>query len=176
MNQVRIWKLVSYIAIFLCFGLLAVHLALPVPNPGLNSKKHQKEEVQLKAKTARALSDVTSARTEIRSYLWPGQADEIGPQAMTTFDNLAKQNNVTVQAFRPQKSVSIGDVTRYPYSIIVQGAYPKILMIFKSLRSPESKLALTSVQISASDGASDQVTATLGLSAFASDQGTTNGN
>jgi Tfp pilus assembly protein PilO len=57
-------------------------------------------------------------------------------------------------------------MTELPFSVQITGAFPKISALLKGLDAPDTTIALRSVQIAASDGASSQVTATLGLSVY----------
>jgi Tfp pilus assembly protein PilO len=158
------WNLAALGA--LMSAALAVHLFVPLPKVDALVRKHKTDESRLVREAAKLRDEVKDTREYVQSKLWKSGPDALGAEAMSVVDVVAKKNGVTVQAFRPQRTVTAEGIVRYPYSVVVQGSFPKVLQLVRELQDPGTLLAVTSVQLSSADGASDSVTATVGLAAF----------
>jgi hypothetical protein len=51
--------------------------------------------------------------------------------------------------------------------VTVEGSFPDVMGFVKAVQAPENKLSVAQIQLASADGASDMVTLTLGLNAFA---------
>lgn len=142
------------------------HFLIPVPTVDSLVRRHRAELAKLQKETHKLQEEVTVTRAYVRSKLWNAQADNLGAEAMSVVDQAAKKNQIAVQAFRPQRTVVSDGIERFPYSVVVQGSFPRVLQLVRDLQDPGTLLAVTSVQLSSADGASDSVTATVGLAAF----------
>ena len=169
------WGAASMAAILVALGGLGYHLIAPMPDAAEASKKHQQEQVQLMADTKVLRDEISKTKIDVQGHLWEAGPDEISAQAMELVDKLAKEHLLKVQAFRPQRTITLDEITRYPYTVVLQGAFPRMLQLVRKLQDPGTNLAVTSVQISAADGESDNVMATIGLAAFSSAREEDNG-
>ena len=86
--------------------------------------------------------------------------------AMSMLEKFARQNNLKIISFRPQRLEEEAGLERMPYQITLEGAFPKVISFVRTVETPATKIAVTNVQIASSDGASDAVTATISLVAY----------
>lgn len=171
MNSVeKSWRIASIAAVMVMVGLLAFDRFVPEPNKASSAKQHQFEIRKLEDENKDLLKQISDSRAKVAASLWQADPDTISAEAMATVDRVATINNVKVQAFRPQRTVSSKGIDHYPYSAVLRGSFPKVLQTVRQLQGQGTKLAVTSVQISAADGETDQVTATVGLAAFSASQ------
>lgn len=160
------WNMASLAAVaVICIAFL-VHMTVPLPDVTAVNKKSRAEQKKLAQELKRLEGEITEARSYVQSKLWKSGPDNLGAEAMSVVDRFAKKDGVSVQAFRPQRTVKTGEVVRYPYSVTVQGTFPKVLQLVRDLQGPGTLLAVTSVQLSSADGTSDSVLATIGIAAF----------
>lgn len=157
------WTLVAMV---LCVAVCAYHFLAPMPDVKIASKKKAQEQIKLHEELRKFRDEVTKGREATEKRLWTEDADQLGASVMGVVDTVANELQVKVQAFRPQRTISNAGLTRYPYLVVLTGAFPKIATMMERIAAPETKIAVTSVQISAADGVSDTVTASLGVSAF----------
>ena len=67
-------------------------------------------------------------------------------------------------------------MTQLPFLIGVDGSYPNVVAFVKDIETKGTKLALSQVQLSSSDGTTDKVSASIGVVAYVpSAGGATNG-
>lgn len=171
MNSIeKTWRIASIAAVAVMVGLLAFDRFVPEPNKAASAKQHQFEIRKLEKENKDLLKQISDSRSNVAKSLWQADPDTISAEAMASVDQVATTNNVKVQAFRPQRTVSSKGIDRYPYSAVLRGSFPKVLQTVRQLQGQGTKLAVTSVQISAADGETDQVTATVGLAAFSASQ------
>lgn len=160
------WNLAAVGAIVLMAGALLYHLMVPVPTEASLARRHRSELSQFNREAAQLRDEVKSDREYVNSKLWNGSPETLGADALASVDKFAKKNQIAVQAFRPQRTVTSEGIVRYPYSVVVQGSFPRVLQLVRDLQAPGTLFAVTSVQLTSADGATDSVTATIGLAAF----------
>lgn len=163
----KTWRYASIAAVIVMIGLVAFDRLAPEPNKAESAKQHRFEIAKLEKENELMLNQISAARKKVQESLWKADLDTVSAKAMATVDQVSTANQVKVQAFRPQRTVSSQGIDRYPYSAVLQGPFPKVLLTVRQLQNNGTKLAVTSVQISAADGETDTVTATIGLAAFA---------
>lgn len=105
-------------------------------------------------------------REKVDSLTWQVGRDEIGPRAMAWVSRAASANFVTVSAFRPQRTTEAGSLDQLNYMVTAEGSFLNVMRLIDALESPDSLMAVRSVQVASMNGASDTVRATLGLVAF----------
>lgn len=156
----------TLIAMVLCVLVCGYHFLAPMPDVKVASKKKALEQTKLHEELRKFRDEVKVGRKVTEQRLWVEDADQLGASVMSVVDTIASEQQVKVQAFRPQRTVSNSGLIRYPYLVVVTGSFPRIATMMERIAEPETKIAVTSVQISATDGVSDIVTASLGVSAF----------
>lgn len=157
------WTLVAMV---LCVAVCTYHFLAPMPDVRVATKKKAQEQIKLHEELRKFRDEVKAGRDATEKRLWAEDADQLGASVMGVVDTIANEMQVKVQAFRPQRTISTSGLTRYPYLVVLTGSFPKIATIMERIADPETKIAVTSVQISAADGVSDTVTASIGVSAF----------
>ena len=160
------WKVGSVMAVVVLVGCVVFDRLTPNQDIAVIAKKRASEVAELERSTRLTRKRITESRDWVDQYLWNANRDEIGAQAMAQVDLTASQTQVNVQAFRPQRTLSVNGIDRHPYSVVVRGSYPRVVNLVRKFQAKGTNLALLSVLLSAADGESDTVTATIGLAAF----------
>lgn len=166
MNAEKSWKIAGIVAAVCMVATAGFHFLAPMPSAANETKRHHATEVKLKEETARLMAQISSDRAFVESAFFDAIPEQLGSEVMGKIDALSQKFNVKVQALRPQRVVSSHGIQKYPYSVVVQGAFPKVAAFLNQIQNKETKLALNSVQITSADGETDNVTATIGIAAF----------
>lgn len=162
----RAWNGVGIAAVVVAGLMLVYYLLTPVQAKGKAVQTKANEERKLTSDINRIRDDITRLRTENEARLWTQAPDQVAASAMARVTTLAASKGLKVIAFRPQRAVEDGSVTRYPYLVSLEGAYPNVVAFVNLMETPSGKLCVNQVQIAASDGASDKVSASVGLVAY----------
>lgn len=157
---------IAVAGLVICLGALCFDLFGPKPSASRSGAARKKEEVKLEADTKRLRKQVSELQIKNDERLWSEPIDEVGPKAMTLLESFARQNNLKVISFRPQRVEEEAGLERMPYQISLEGSFPKVISFVRSVETPTTKIAVTNVQIASVDGASDTVSATIGLVAY----------
>lgn len=166
MNE-RSWNVVGIVGCLLGLLVVAYSVFLPVRPPTRKELKARTKEVyDMDAALKGDREKVTEVRAKNEARLWTQPQDKIGASAMAKVTSLAASHNLKIIAFRPQRGLEDGSLVRYPYTVSLEGAYPNVVEFVSGLETQAGKLVVHQVQLAASDGASDHVTATVGLSAY----------
>lgn len=165
------WQTASYVAIAVTVGLLAFHLLAPMPSAAQTTKRHRAEEIKTAEETKSLRDEVLRIKTEIAPNLWDVPVDELGAAVMGVVDKAVTGKALKIQGFRPQKPITVSGVTRYPYLVVLQGPFQQVVGFVREIESTGTKLAVNGVQMSGADGATDTVTATVGIVALRTEGG-----
>ncbi len=167
----RKWQVAILTPMGIMFALLLYHLFVPMPTMVQASKRHRAEEVKMKSEIQGFKAEILRLHKSISEDVWGSSPDEIGANVMAVVDKASHESFVKMQAIRPQKPVSVAGVTRFSYLVVMEGNYPGVLDFLRRVEKKGTKLAVSSVQLSGADGATDNVTATIGVAAFIEDKG-----
>ncbi|MCW5942975.1 MAG: hypothetical protein KIS66_12130 [Fimbriimonadaceae bacterium] len=159
------WNVVSVIAIVAIVALFWMALHPPSANVG-NLKEVRKARREDRSTAEKASEKAKQIETSLASLTWKGSADEIGPQALGTVTRLAQAAQVTATAFRPQRIQDDGGLPQMAFLVTVEGRYPNVVSLLRNLEKPETKMAVTLLQMASADASNDMVNATIGLTAF----------
>ncbi len=162
----REWNYVSGAAVVIMAGVTLAHFLVPIPSLGKVVQAHKNEETKLNASISKLRDDVTTMKVENSKRVWTQPADQVSAAAMSLVTKAAQSRNLKVIAFRPQRTQDDSGVTRLPYLVSLEGSFPNVLQFVKSIENPATKLAVQSVQLASADGASDKVSATVGVVAY----------
>lgn len=149
-----------------CLLLVGFDQFGPKPSATRTGAARKREQVKLEGETAKLRDQVAILQVRNQTRLWSQTADQVGPTAMSMLEKFARQNNLKVISFRPQRLEEEAGLERLPYQITLEGAFPKVISFVRTVETPATKIAVTNVQIASSDGASDAVTATISLVAY----------
>lgn len=145
---------------------LAAMLFLPKPTTqGLDSERRNRE-FAIKLDTQKAEKRLEEVRSAIEEKAWLVQVSEVGPTALDTVTRAAERRGLRLVAMRPQRTVQIAELTQAPFVVTVEGAFPAVMAFVRDLEAPETKMAISLIQLGAMDGVSDNVSLTLGLKAY----------
>lgn len=148
-------------------GALVWMLLVPKPTTVGMSKEKRDKEFKVRLATTEARERLIDLRTSIDKRVWPGDPDNVAPSALDRISRLARRQDLKLVALRPQRAETIHDMTMLPFIVTVEGPFPKAIAFVRSLEAPEHRMAVSLIQINATDGGSDAVTLTLGLTAYA---------
>lgn len=153
------------LSILILAGTLIYMVLVPPPSvSGLaRGKAASLQEMTSEVKSAKARTIQT--RRQIAPLVWSGNPDAISGALLEQLTVQARQEALSVSAFRPQRTQDLGGVTELPYTVQLSGGYGGVRSVLKSLDAPDSRVVLRSAQI-ASAATGSGVTATLGLSAY----------
>ena len=146
--------------------VLLVHVTIPVPTIEAQVRKHTAAVRAILKETEAKKLEYAKARSVVSGYAWKGDDERVEAQVLELVSILAKKVDVKMGAFRTQKRASEGELGLRPFVLTLEGPYPKVLQFVKKLETPANKLAVNLVQFGASDGASDTVSATVGIYAY----------
>lgn len=151
-------------------GVLAVTFAFalltPPPKPKMTDTARDNAKFQARLLTREAEKSAVNAMAAAQKRVYGGTAEKIAPLAMSTVSALARKHGLRVVAFRPQRVVDDADLVHVPFLISLDGPFPKIAGFVRDLDSKQSRLAVSQLQVTSADPASDRVNATVGAVAF----------
>ena len=161
----------AVIAASLLLLLVTLVYMVVVPKPtsaGLASGRARSLK-KLRMDTANAQASGESSRARTAERLYEGDEENVTARVLAGLNGRAQRVNVQIAAFRPQKAQPIAGVVELPLTLTVTGPYPRLLAFLKTLQTADSKVVLRSVQAAAAGGATNAVTATVGVSVFCAD-------
>ena len=150
--------------ILLSSGAYALFAGKPNTEAEIRKARNAAQAARLDARKARDLRDVDEASA--KALTWRDGVDQIAPKALDVVTREARARGVRLVAFRPQRTVPGSPLTQVPFTLTLEGTYPKVLDFVAAMDRPSNRLAITLMQVAAADDATSQVTASLGLVAF----------
>lgn len=156
---------ISVLAIIILAASLVLMLT-PVPTREQMNAGKTKSALTIQQAIETGDKSVAASEAAISPLIWSESSEEIGPRAMAAITRLAQTRKLRILAFRPQKPIEMEGLTQIPFSLSVDGSYPNTMQFVKDLETSKTKLAVSLVQIAASDAASDQVTGTINVIAY----------
>jgi hypothetical protein len=167
-------KLKDDAAVKLAMGLALLAMAVAliflifIPKPttkGLASKQFNAENAVLK-EISEAHKSYLASEKEVQTQTWKGGLEQVGPGALQAINALAAKHKVKLSGFRPERTTQYAGLDLVPFSVTAEGSYLDVLGLVKAIEDPANKLAVDLVQVSSSEANGDQVTATIGLTAY----------
>jgi len=125
-----------------------------------------KESVRVAAATRRAQEAASSNLASVRARTWNVDLDTLGSTALNQLTVLTQKHGVQLSGFRTERAVDVATLKEAPMVANVEGKFLDVVSFVQSLEKADSKLAVNLLQVSASETAPGQVTATLGLVGF----------
>lgn len=165
-KTLAIWNGVIVASLLIAVTAFALNFAMPKPGLKLSPTKRVEREEGAKGDAKAWQAKLEEARATIDARVWTEEVDAIQTKAMALASKLAQDAKVSLNAFRPQKSSENGGLLVIPFLISLEGPYPNVVRLLESLETPANKIAVNLVQLTSADGASDTVTATVGVLAF----------
>lgn len=165
-SQLSTWNAVLWASVALMIGSLAFAQFYPSPRPKKTSTRKKIDLANTHSEIKKLRAQAVSDEELSAKYFWPGDAKLAEAQAMAMVTRVAKSHQVGLGAFRPQKSTEDSGLRRLPFSVNLEGTFTDVAKFLQELETPSNRLAVRLVQISASDGKTNHVAASLGLIAF----------
>lgn len=160
------WTKLSLAAIAVMALTVVAYWVFPVPALKQVTQIRRNQQTELFKDIDKVKDDVSLTRIRNQQRLWVQPADQVAAAAMAKVTQVALAQSLKVLAFRPQRVQEVAGVTILPYQVSLEGYFPKVMAFVRTMETPSGRLPVVNVQIAASDGASDKVTATIGIVAF----------
>lgn len=165
-SQLSTWNAVLWASVALMIGSLAFAQFYPSPRPKKTSTRKKIEIANTHSEIKKIRAQAVQDEELSSKYFWPGDAKRAEAEAMAMVTRIAKSHDVGLGAFRPQKTTEDSGLRRLPFSVSLEGTFTDVAKFLQELETPANRLAVRLVQISASDGKTNHVAASLGLIAF----------
>ncbi|HEY0866510.1 MAG TPA: type 4a pilus biogenesis protein PilO [Fimbriimonas sp.] len=145
---------------------LVTMLAVPKPDIRSLERRFKSREYSTQNLVDKASDNLKKRRATVVTQTWNVPEQQVGPAALASATRLVNRNKLNLISFRPQRRGEDGSFVQLPYLLTVDGSYPAVLSLVKSLENPNTKLAVSLVQVTSADAGSDRVTASIGLVAY----------
>lgn len=165
MNEERTYSTLTLAAGVVIVLMVIYQFVVPMPKPK-GAQKYARDEMQLALDQRVAIEKGDKLESANSARLWNVGPEALGPIAMARVSNMAKGLGLSLVSFRPQRNASAGELVRSGFIVTVEGSFPRAIEFARKLETPETKLAVVSMQVTSTDGASDAVTATVGVVAY----------
>lgn len=163
------------LAILVMIGTGVFMLAVRPPSLTTAQRLHDENRDKTESQAFAAAKNAKEQAAAIVPRVWALPQDQIGPAALAKVTTFAKAHQVKLTSFRPQRVADADGLTQIPFMMTLDGAYPNVVAFVKDIEASDSRLAVNQVQLSSSDGATDKVSASIGLVAYADLGGNGNG-
>ena len=168
----RTWTVLSIIAIGVLALIAGFDLIYPKPHATVTAQQSKQKEKQLLDQITAQKITVASIQRNNAQLLWtnadgtPAAADKIAAQSLDALTAMSAKRGVTLLGFRPQKANLVGGIVQQPYMVTFDGSYPGVVGVLSDLEGSLHKLAVSVVQVSSADPATDRVNANIGVVAY----------
>ncbi len=164
MNTMKTWNGAIVSALVVIAAAVAFMLLVQSPQARVKAKKAERIKLDKEAKGL--FVEVTSLKKANQPRLWQTSSEAIGPTAMGKMSALARNLGLTMLSFRPQKPEESGDLTKYRYVLSLEGSFPRMIEFARKAETLGNKIAVDRIQLASKDGATDNVSATIGVVAY----------
>ena len=154
------------LSLVLLAGTLAFMLLVPKPGAAHGAKTWGSTRRRIADSIADTKMQRRRASAAIRPRLWHSDPESVTATILNQLTLQTAAHSLKLTAFRPERTARFEGMTELRFSAQVAGPYAGVRAVMHSLDAHGSKIALRSAQLGLSQSAGDEVTATLGLSAF----------
>lgn len=165
-TDMRPWNVLILLSVMVMAAFAAVDFFLPRPTLAQSIQRYRRAEKDLREKSAKLREDLAEIDRRIEQRTWKGTPDSVGAQALDIADGIAKAHQMSMSAFRPQKAMDDGELTRLSFVMTLEGRFVGLQQVVRELETPARRLSVHLVQVASADEASDLVNATVGITAF----------
>ncbi len=155
--------LVSMVVLLVTLGIMVL---VPLPSGTKLQAKYKSDMRLVNRQTESATAGAKLTKEAVNQMTWSGSLNSISTSALAKVTDLAKTHKLSLDSFRPQRLGAAGDLPMQPYLLNVSGAFPDVVGLTKDIETKNTKLAVSMVQITASDQGSDKVSASIALVAY----------
>lgn len=160
-NNLTTWNIVCGLAIVVMVGAACFELAAPKPSAQAEIKKLDGKRKLLLVRDRAVQVEMEKAKANLAAYIRKNTAADTAPIVLSDLNTLAKAAGVNLTNFRPGRTTVSGDVTVVPFDVTATGTYNQLVTFMRKTEEPDHLLAVNSIQITNSEGAGDQISATL---------------
>lgn len=139
---------------------------IPLPKADQAKAKFQVERDKLIDSATLARHESDTMALEARKRVWEGDSEAVTSSIISMVTTEAESRQLRLAGVRSQRPQSLDSVTELPFSVQITGRYPSTVALLQWLDQPGHRVALKSVQLASSDGATDDVTCTVAFSAY----------
>ena len=164
-NNEQTWTIACGTAVVLLLAMAVGDILMPHPSQDAANRQAIEKQRMLLARNIVSQKLVEDAEVKRSGYTWKISPDRVGPEIMTDLTGIAAKNKVTVGNFRPAKVTAADSVNLMSFDTNITGSYRNTAQFLKVLEEPDNLLIVQSVQISNSNGATDDVSLNLSLTA-----------
>jgi Tfp pilus assembly protein PilO len=160
-NNLTTWNILCGLAMVVMVGAACFELAVPKPNSTKEWRKLDGQRKILIVKQRNTENDLEKARKQMASFVRKGGSEQAAPVVLDDLNTVAKATGVKLANFRPGRTTASGDLTMVPFDVTATGSFNQLVDFMRRTEEPSHLLAVNSLQINNSEGAGDQVTATI---------------
>jgi hypothetical protein len=154
------------LAILILLGSLLYMLLVPKPTVARMTTGKQRSKQQILDETKKARERGTAVSSENQPHLWEGEPDRIAASVLAGLTQSAEQHQVKIAAFRPQRTQPQGEIIALPFTLQATGKAAQVHDFLVALDAASSKIALQSLQFSATDVSTSQINANINFTAY----------
>jgi hypothetical protein len=158
-------------AVILLAGTLAFMLLAPRPEGPTKAERIEAEN-KLRLEIRESEKRRAQATAFNQTNTWVGSPDAIAPAVLAKVTQVARARGVRLISLRPQTVNTKTEPPMLPFLAVVEGPYTAAMQFARDMETPGNRLAVSLVQVTSADAASDKVTASVGMAAFMQPQTT----
>ncbi len=160
------WAWLSLVSVLALFGMASWLFLAPPESPSEMIARNDRRLRELQADTQTAKARVQTAEQALKLRVWETDAESIAPSALNVVTQAVDGHRLRLGGFRPQRPADAEGLQQVGFTASVEGSYPDVLKLARTLEGSDNKLCVNMLQIAAADESSDRVTASIGLTAF----------
>lgn len=165
MSTLRVANWLIVLSIIAIAGITVIDFF--VPKPKLPTRAAQiSSDTRARKQTQELKEQYVLHEAVVKQHRWQGDFEAVSAEVLAAVGAKAKAANIALKAFRPQRPIIEGKLTRLPYVATCEGPYTSVLQMLNGFERESAKLAVSLVQISSADAGSDSVVATIGIMAI----------
>ncbi|MBS1708173.1 MAG: type 4a pilus biogenesis protein PilO [Armatimonadetes bacterium] len=165
-DNLATWNAACIAVVVAIVGVIVFDRVAPKPRLKDTITKLDKSRRELMQKTAAGKLKLETATKGVEQYTWQKPVTEVGPAVLDKINLSAMEKGVKVTTFRPQRVQAADPLKVAEFTVSIQGQFLQVVAFVNSLEAPESKLVVSSAQISSTDAATSLTSASIGLMAF----------
>lgn len=165
-NDVKTWNLVIVFAAITLAAVAVGEFVIPKASMVTERNKVAKKQEEMRIENKHKADRITVLEKQIKERAFTGNAEEVTPKVLAQVNAVAAKDKITVKSFRPQKPVVSDGIARLAYTVQLTGKFKDIVSFVRTGDEQSTIFGVSLLQVSAADGETDTVNATVGVTAF----------
>lgn len=165
-QQLKTWNSVIVGMMILMVGVIIAELIIPKPTLESKSRENMTKQRDLRFANDATEKRVNEIEAEVSKLCYTGNVETVTPKILAQVNQIAAANKIEVKSFRPQKPLDFDGLQRLPFTVLASGKYSQIVSFVRQIDEQSTLFSVYLLQVSASDGETDMVSATIGMAAF----------